>query len=296
MIKENTIGQILKKSRERNNLTQQELASMTYLSRQAISKYELDISSITVEKLLVLLDSVGASISLENGKIKLLEVKDMKTFGFIKINALTAKVINENYDEILDTFKLYNLDLVNIFELKESEQSSSNYKTTLDKGIYITVDFKRSGLKQEDIDNPYSNNKEDSNIIDILKNIQEKLHTLNISFLTYYPSSIFKNLNREEISFNDDILVKNKFEEFFKDFNPNNYDYIYPTPRAGYLRIKKDNKYGFIDALTGEEMISPIFDFVEAFDYMQLDNQGNMFCRARINGKNVIIDRYGNIY
>lgn len=297
----NSIGETLKESRERSNLTQQELANMSYLSRQTISKYELDVSQISVEKFMMLLDIMGASVLLKDGKITIMEVKNMETFGYLKINAIIAKAISSDIEKASEIFKKNGVDLVNLFELNEHIKSCNEDRATLDSGFYITVDFKKTNIEQKYIEDPYCDGYDNSPIESLLLKIQNSLgvkssYMENIIFVMYHPISNYKNVNPEKISFKDIDLINAKLKSLHTNFNPGEYDVIFPNPRAGYLRVKKDGKYGFIDYRTGKEMVPCKFDFVEAFDYFMRDENGEMYCRGRLNGDNVRIKRNGYIY
>ena len=301
MLRENNIGSILKEAREKNNLTQQELANRAFLTRQAISKYELNVSQISVENFMLLLDILGTSVLLENGKIKTVEVKNMNTIGYLKIDAQTAKFIVEKMDEVVLEFKKSGVELIDIFELKGVMTPNNNSFGCLDKAFYITVDFKNSKVDRKYIENPFCDDKivkgyiDDNPLHKLLKKIESKFGEENINLLAYYSSSLYEEVGCAKIQFEDVDLIRVKLKNYYDNFNPDSYDKIFSTPRAGYQRVKKDGLYGFIDSYTGEEKIPCKFDFVEYFDYNFKDHRGNLIARARLNGEYVIIDRNGNV-
>lgn len=296
MLISNSIGDILKETRERSNLSQQELANMAYLSRQTISKYELDVSQISVEKFMMLLDIMGASVLLKDGKITIMEVKNMKTFGYLRINAMTAKAISSDMERVSVVFKNNGVELVNIFELTEYIKADIKEGATLDTGLYITVDFKNANIEQKYIENPYCDGLDSSPVWDLLKNIESCLSMEDVSFITYHPVSRYTNLNPETITFKDIDLVKSKLKSLYESFNPKGYDVIFPNQGAGYLKVKKDGKYGFIDYRTGEEKIPCKFDYIGYFDYFYRNKLGEMSSLARYNGEWVMVTIDGDIY
>lgn len=300
MLEKNNIGNILKEARKRRSLTQQELADRAFLTRQAISKYELNVSQMSVENFMLLLDILDTSVVLEGGKIKIIEEKNMKKIGYIKINAYTTKFISENMDKFISEFKRHGIEVIDIFELKETVNANINDLGCLDEAFYITLDFKYSEIEENIIRNPYYNDKgqyiyHETELFKILNNIQTKFNNLNINLLSYYPSNFYNELDCTKLKFEDIDLIDVKLRNYYKNFNPNNYDTIFPTIRVGYQRVKKDGLYGFIDSFTGKEVIPCKFDFVQAFDYNFKDHHGNLIARARLNGKEVIIDRKGNV-
>lgn len=294
MIKRNTVGSIIKEAREKNNLTQQELARKAFLTRQSISKYELNISQISVENFLLLLDILGTSVLLENGKIKIMEVKNMNNIGYLKIDAQTAKIIAINTEQIIETFKENGLNLLNLLEVREVlyPNNTNNY-ASLDKGFYLTVDFSKSTIDKKYIENPFEGDFLKNPLFKLLNIIKKQINVENFT-LAYYPASVYEEIQDHKITFKDIDLIKTKMNNFHNIFKPKQYDRIYPNPRAGYQRVKKDGKYGFIDCLTGEEVIPCKFDFVEAFDYKFTNHKGEMICRARLDGKQIIINKNGN--
>lgn len=301
MLEKNKVGNILKEARKRSNLTQQELADRAFLTRQAISKYELNVSQMSVENFMLLLDILETSVVLKGGKIKIIEEKNMKKIGYIKINAYTAKFISENMDEFILEFKKHGIKVTDIFELKETVTASINDLGCLDEAFYITLDFKDSKIEENMIKNPYYNNKgeniynSNNPLFKTLKNIELQFENENISLLSYHPSNFYNELDCTRLKFQDIDLIDVKLRNYYKNFNPNKYDKIFPSPRAGYQRVKKDGLYGFIDSFSGKEVVPCKFDFVEAFDYSFKDHHGNLIARARLNGKDVIIDRKGNV-
>lgn len=295
MLRGNNVGSILKKARERSNLTQQELANRAFLTRQSISKYELNVSHMSVENFLLLLDILGTSVLFKDGEIKILEEKNMSTRGYLKINAQTAKEIASSIESVSDIFSRNDIKLVNMFELKEVLSPNSEGFASLDNGFYLTIDFSDSKINKNYLINQSCENYIKNPVYKLLHCIEETINKENVSFTTFYPASIYEEIVCGKTEFKDIDLIKVKMKNFYKSFNPVKYDKIFPTPRAGYQRVKKDGKYGFIDCFTGKETVPCKFDFVEAFDYQFKDHEGNMICRARLNGQQIVINESGEI-
>lgn len=297
MLKTSSVGTVLKESRKRSNLTQQELSNISYLSRQAISKYELDISQISVERFVMLLDTMNTSVLIKDGKIEIIEVKNMKTFGYLKINAITAKYISSNMNSFINTLKENGLTPVNIFELDDYIKSIDSNYSTLDAGLYLTLDFKNSNITQECIKDPFYNGYTSYSLIeDLLKKIEQSLNMDESSLSCYLSPFKYEEIHPEVISFADTDLIDNKLKSLYENFCPQKYDIIFPNQRAGYLRVKKNDKYGFIDYRTGKEVVPCKFDFVTAFDFFNRNESGEMLARARYKGKWVTIKRNGELY
>lgn len=105
----------------------------------------------------MLLDTMNTSVLIKNGKIEIIEVKNIKTFSYLKINAITAKYISSNMNSFINTLKENGLTPVNIFELDDYIKSTDSNYSTLDAGLYLTLDFKNSNITQECIKDPFYN-------------------------------------------------------------------------------------------------------------------------------------------
>lgn len=93
-----TFGQKLKKIRSDNNLTQDQLAELIFVTRTAISKWETDKGYPSIDSLKMLSNTFGVSIDelisdadIENKKV--LDEKNARTMYFIAIAFLGITVI-----------------------------------------------------------------------------------------------------------------------------------------------------------------------------------------------------------
>lgn len=103
MLKNNSIGNILKEARKSNGYTQQQLADKYLSDRQLISNYERGISIPNAENFILLLDILNTPVLIENGEAKIMEVQNMNNAN--KENRdLRMEYLNFNLDTLLEKY------------------------------------------------------------------------------------------------------------------------------------------------------------------------------------------------
>ena len=80
-----TLGETIKENRAKFGLTQEKIAEMVNVSRQAVTKWEADKSVPCIENLIVLADIFGISLDELAGKLdmKTLELRPVKNAWFL---------------------------------------------------------------------------------------------------------------------------------------------------------------------------------------------------------------------
>lgn len=101
MLKNNSVGNILKEARKSNGYTQQQLADKYLSDRQLISNYERGISIPNAESFILLLDILNTPVLIENGEAKIMEVQSMSNTNK-ESRDLRMEYLNFNLDTLLE--------------------------------------------------------------------------------------------------------------------------------------------------------------------------------------------------